>query len=430
MNRTLLHIFIAVGMALVSPGIGESSLAAWYNGAWTYRQEITLAAALTDSSLSNFPAHIAIADGANHLFDHTQSDGDDILFTNADGVTKLSHEIEYFNATTGGEALHAWVRIPSLSASSATVIFMYYGNSSCASQEAATAVWDSDFLMVQHLSETSGTHYDSTGFSHNGTPMNGVNQNGTGRIDGADWFDASNDYIDCGSNSDLNPGSSNWTIEAWIRTTSTNSGPVVAKRNEVSQYSLTMRTSDPGGAKAEFFIDGPNLVYGRQSSTTVNNGAWHHLVGTRQGNTINLYVNGNLENNSIGSGSPPSSINSNTALWIGRQGAWNYNSGGEIDEVRISKTLRSADWIEATYRITAAQGTYVTLGAPESPTPTPTLTPTATATLTPTQSPTASPTLTPTLTPTNSATPTLSPTHSPTTTPTDTPTLTPTLSPS
>ena len=53
-----------------------------------------------------------------------KSDGTDILFTAADGLTKLNHEIETYNAATG--QLSAWVQIPTLSAPADTVIYVYY----------------------------------------------------------------------------------------------------------------------------------------------------------------------------------------------------------------------------------------------------------------------------------------------------------------
>jgi len=57
-----------------------------------------------------------------------KSDGTDIVFTASDGVTKLDHEIESYNASTG--LFISWVRIPALSPTAETVIYAYYGNAS------------------------------------------------------------------------------------------------------------------------------------------------------------------------------------------------------------------------------------------------------------------------------------------------------------
>ncbi|GAH11312.1 unnamed protein product, partial [marine sediment metagenome] len=61
-----------------------------------------------------------------NLADYAQADGDDILFAAADGTTKLDHEIESFDNVTG--TLVAWVRIPTLSGSVDTDVYMYFGN--------------------------------------------------------------------------------------------------------------------------------------------------------------------------------------------------------------------------------------------------------------------------------------------------------------
>ena len=52
----------------------------------------------------------------------TSSSGDDLK------GDQLSHEIEAYDDTTGGEIFVAWVKIPVLSATNPTDIYMYYGN--------------------------------------------------------------------------------------------------------------------------------------------------------------------------------------------------------------------------------------------------------------------------------------------------------------
>ncbi|MHA2388315.1 MAG: DUF2341 domain-containing protein, partial [Candidatus Hodarchaeales archaeon] len=78
-----------------------------------------------------------------------QATGNDIAFTTTSGV-KLVHEIEKFdsmyNATHGH--LVAWVRVPSLSSVSDTVILMHYGNPHIENQENPEGVWDTDFMGV------------------------------------------------------------------------------------------------------------------------------------------------------------------------------------------------------------------------------------------------------------------------------------------
>ena len=139
----------------------------WYNSNWSYRKAVTIDASKIPSTQTNFPVLVKLNSDSD-LANDAQADGDDILFTSSDGSTKLSHEIEDFNSSTG--ELVAWVKVPSLSGSASTTLYMYYGNASASSQQDANNVWDVNYVMVQHLSETSGTHNDSTSNDNDGTP--------------------------------------------------------------------------------------------------------------------------------------------------------------------------------------------------------------------------------------------------------------------
>lgn len=124
------------------------------------------------ADLIDFPVLVQITDQDNDIFGHAQEDGDDILFTEDDGITKLDHEIDWYNDDSGELELDAWVRVPSISASADTILYMYYG-SSYSGQE-SSAVWSEDYVMVQHLQETErgggdfDDHLDSTSNDNDG----------------------------------------------------------------------------------------------------------------------------------------------------------------------------------------------------------------------------------------------------------------------
>ena len=64
------------------------------------RKQITIDFNQVDANLSNFPVLINLATDAE-LAANAQADGDDILFTLFDETTKISHEIEFFDAGNG-----------------------------------------------------------------------------------------------------------------------------------------------------------------------------------------------------------------------------------------------------------------------------------------------------------------------------------------
>ena len=145
----------------------------WWNTSWQYRKEIAVDSTKVDADLTAFPVLINVTDGDLAL--KAQDDGDDIAFTNEAGV-QLSHEIESYDNSAGH--LVAWVNA-NLSSTIDTVLYMYYGNAGAFNQEDAAGVWDSNYMMVQHLeettlSETSPLPWDK----YEGNPILNGSQNG------------------------------------------------------------------------------------------------------------------------------------------------------------------------------------------------------------------------------------------------------------
>ena len=129
---------------------------------YLHKQQITIDHTRVSGggNLSNFPVLISMTDpnlkttlNGGYV---QNSNGYDIIFTDSTGTTKLDHEIEKYVATTG--EIEMWVRIPMLSNTTDTMIYMYFDNSGIASsQENKTGVWDSNFKGVWHMKETTGT---------------------------------------------------------------------------------------------------------------------------------------------------------------------------------------------------------------------------------------------------------------------------------
>jgi hypothetical protein len=151
------------------------------------------------------------------------ANGYDIIFKDTSG-TQLDHEIESYDGSASGGTLVAWVRIPTLSYDTDTVIYMHYGNSCISSsQENVTGAWNSNYVGVWHLKETPTVDsyaYDSTSNDNDGTfeaSMTSVDQV-SGKINGSLDFDGSDDEV-LFSNAIIG-GSTAWTLTAWIKTAS------------------------------------------------------------------------------------------------------------------------------------------------------------------------------------------------------------------
>ena len=164
-NTTLLY-----GVEYVNPVVtynfSVSGGADWWNCSWSYCKKITIDSTKVQSGQTDFPVLI-YRSSDDDLKANAQSDGSDIAFVDANNATQYKHEIEKYDSSTG--ELVAWVKVSSLSSSSDTILYMYYGNPTCGSQQDLTNSWDSNFEMVQHLNESGATLYDSTSNNNDGT---------------------------------------------------------------------------------------------------------------------------------------------------------------------------------------------------------------------------------------------------------------------
>ena len=271
---------------------------------------------------------------------------------------KLSHEIEYFDDSTG--ELLAWVNVTSLSSTADTILYIYYGNSVSTNQQDVTGVWDSSYLIVQHLNETSGTHYDSTSNNNDGTNY-GSTQDYSGKVDGANSFDGTNDYVDCGGDSSLDITDA-VTVEAWVYKTGAGTGtyPGIASRaSGTKRYQFRYR---PSSTQVQFFVgDGTTYGYAGSNADLPTN-TWAHLVGTWDGSTVLIFVDG-VQQTLTGSFSGSPSF-AGEILEIGRYTVSNYFAGG-IDEIRVSDIERSSSWISTEYNNQNDPSSFYSIGIEE-----------------------------------------------------------------
>jgi hypothetical protein len=341
-----------------------------FSSGWQYRKEITINHAQVAGDQTNFPVLIDITD--HDLASKACSDGYDILFMNGTGVAwKLNDEIESYNSNTG--CLVAWVNIPSLSSTSDTLIYMYYGNPSSSNQQTKMDVWDSNFVMVLHFDETSGTQYDSTSYQNNGTPYN-VTEGVSGMIDGADSFGTGTPYVEVPNAPSLSP--TVLTVEAWIQpNTVSGEHPIIEKYDWLAGTGgYLIRQSDDSLLFDVLQGTTDNLVW---ANHVLQVGNWYFVVGTFDGSYLKIYVNGQLVNQAAWTGS---NLASSSSLKIGTRGNDGASSGlffsGIIDEARVSNIARSTGWISTEYNNENNPSTFSSVGAEEeAPTPTLQMTP-------------------------------------------------------
>ncbi len=310
---------------------------------WPYRKAITISKTNVGSTLTNFPAKVEIA-GDTDIGAHAKSDLTDLRFTSSGGATILPAERETGAIAAGSASGIFWVQVPSISSTADTIIYVYYGNAFAAAQANPNGVWDTNYKAIYHLSDPTNPT-DSTGVN------NGTNYGSTataGNNDGGAAFVASSSqYISIPNNASLQ--NTSFSIDMWMQTSDANSLQVFAGKADGSNgYAIAYHGNNAPGNFGMYAMVQTGGVEKDAFSTlgALSINTWYHIVGTYDGTTIKLYRNGVLDSSTSVSNALGTSA---SILTIGRHAPTPYYVSGKIDEVRISNSARSADWIKFEY---------------------------------------------------------------------------------
>jgi hypothetical protein len=344
----------------------------WYNSSWLYRKNLTIDASQVNGTHTDFPLLVRIANDSQ-LASNAQTSGNDLLFTTS-GSSKIEHEIELYNSTTG--QLVAWVRLPSLSNASNTTIMLYYGNSGTSNQQNRTGVWDTNYKGVWHLAEapdaTASTLEinDSTSNANQGNASGSMGSSNliNGSIGRGITFDGNNDYLRIPDAANLRI-SGNITYSAWIYNkhahgfimgkTATDWTYAMEAAQDSQQFCENIKT---GGVYSPFRIPSSSYAGGLDPW----NDRWVYLVATFNGTHGVLVLNAtNLTVTDLTDGSITTTTDD---FNIGNRGglgsATFFNS--TIDEVRVSAAARPFSWIQTEYNNQKPGSTMVTAGPQEA----------------------------------------------------------------
>ena len=189
--------------------------------------------------------------------------------------------------------------------------------------------------------------------TYTNTPSLGQSGPLSGDPDRAVRFDGAGAFVDVPDATKLKPSSA-VSVEAWVKTTAT-SGVIVDKpytAGTLVSYSLSVAS---GKAKVAVDLSGSHS-YSLSSTASINDGQWHHIVGTWGSSSLKLYVDGSSAGTAV---STTGSLQYSTPkLQIGRfdSTAGSYLAG-VADEVGIYSTALSSTQVTAHYNAgTTANG--------------------------------------------------------------------------
>jgi hypothetical protein len=319
---------------------------------WPYKRKITFAYDRGEA-LSNFPVLVALDPGS---FDYSQlgstTNGADLRFATADHRTELDYEVEVWN--TNGESI-LWVQADTFGSN--TAVWMYWGNTNETVLPAYTtdgSTWsDGGYLAVWHLNGTNAagkfpeslaTGWD--GVNYGCTPVaavigNGQDFNASNRIDITGLYHS--------GGTDANRC---YAFHFWLK-----SPQSATSRYLLDAFGTLIFAWNVTAAGQVGYFDG---TWRGNFGSGLNDDAWHHIVYVLDGAALNgtVYADGH----SVGTAAySPQDIGAVVFLgcdWL--QSGTHYD--GLMDEVRVSKTVRSSNWVWATYLNQASNDAFITVG--------------------------------------------------------------------
>ncbi len=276
---------------------------------------------------TNFPALVRLN---KEFFDFSQAKakGEDLRFA-ASGKA-LAYQIEDWDPA-GGRA-SVWVRIPVIKGNERQEIKVFWGKADAPDESNGGAVFNADngFLSVLHLDEAMKDETGSVALINKGTTTTGAGVIGKG------LHVAAGKSLGCGEVINTYPNKSEPNSTAvWVKPDGF-TGNIVVWGQGAQQRQVTLTAKNPDVFEMSTFY-GPTV----EAKYSAQIQQWYHLEHTYKLGASMIYVNGVL----VGSSAASSlDLHAPCKLEIGGN-----NFAGDIDEVRVSKVTRSADWVKLEY---------------------------------------------------------------------------------
>jgi uncharacterized repeat protein (TIGR01451 family) len=210
--------------------------------------------------------------------------------------------------------------------------------------------------MVQHLQETdidggAGDIKDSASTNNGTTSGMDAAAQVPGKINGGFDFDGTDDVVTTGNVI----GSANAvTVSAWVN--HDNLTTAVERYISLSDNVVIRHNGAGSVGQLHFYISTGGTLKHLNVDGALTNDTWYHVVGTWDGTTQRVYLNG-LERDSQ---DPGGTLDTPANCSISSGGA---TMDGTIDEVRVSTVARSPAWIQA--EVCTAGGVVGGTGPPQ-----------------------------------------------------------------
>jgi hypothetical protein len=346
---------------------------------WKYSKRVVLNSSTSGAgvagTVTGFPVLVRLTAG-NFTFSQARGKGEDIRFTKSNSMP-LSYQVERWDSS--GQTAEIWVRIDTVFGNNGTqYINLFWGNRLAPSESSGPAVFDTaeGFVAVYHLGEASGNAVDASANSLNGYVYGGLQYGTSGNIGLAPSFNGTGSYLDAGNSDKFAMSSKNgFTVSAWVkRAGGSVSGAhegIAGKYNWVGgPYREYVLSNDPdNGFMFEISGNGMDTSANGETNLYANvipaNDKWYYVVGVKDSATMKIFINGNEKNSTAKTKIFGSSLSTFKIGLIDDDNAlFRQYFNGNIDEVVVANTNRSADWIKLCFENQRIGQNFVTLSPP------------------------------------------------------------------
>jgi len=363
------YILSSAGTLISTPVYNISNLAmnTWYKAECRFTSGDKLELLVNDSVVKQVNTTTTTIRHANSSLIGVSSAGSTsyacgVLLRNVqyidNGTVVASYPLDEGSGTTATDDIHSnngtitnpvWgasraayhVRVPSVSSSADTDIYMYYGRSDAADGADPENVWDSNFKLVMHM----GNVLDSTSNDNDGT-----NYGASHRVN----WDGYAAHFD--GKSYITGGTPNYaltdeiTIESLLYSTADTNMRILNRHDVSPNYGyLLARAKDADAVEFRVSKTGTDWNGGESGTNTYPINTEKHIAGVYDGSAMRAYVNG-----APAGGSFPVSLTGNIntvshTVLIGWGSTAEINRfAGYIKELRLSNSGRSGAWLKAT----------------------------------------------------------------------------------
>ena len=342
--------------------------ASWWNNDWKFRKEIGFDLSPTGAdvsgTLTDFPVLVRLSLANFAYFSDTKPDGSDFRLIAGDDKTPLKFHFEKYDPQD--QMAFLWVRMPQMTGGSKTdKIYAYYGNPGAAAAADVAGTYDTSQVLVLSFNEASGLPLDGTAYKNNPSVSTALLTPASLIGGGAKFSGKESITVPASPSLRLLPNQG-FTASAWLRVEQPQQAVVFSLAEDKKLIELAL---DGSKLVARAALEGAPVTIAQTSDLSMSQ--WHHVALTAGNGKLALYIDG------IAAGSAPVTLEEVAGEFtIGAAGAGAAGAGaagaaaagqtrylnGEVDEVRVSKVARSADWIKASARSQGMDSNFVLYG--------------------------------------------------------------------